>query len=146
MSDTDLQTRITERTEEQAVSLWYTYNQHFTAANFYRYLAISIDIGSVGLGGVLTYSLIWNALSMRTMAGLAVLIAVLTGVRAAVRPERQEERIRQSAHKYHRLFDEMGDFLALTLSLKNPNQSTTFRHSIKSSPSDAGNSMTRCLT
>jgi hypothetical protein len=115
MTDNDQRSRITGRTEEHAVSLWYTYNQHFAAANFYRYVASGIDLVSVGLGGILTYSLIWKMLPVRTMAGLAVLTAILTGIRAAVRPEQREERLRQSARQYHRLFDEIRDFLILTL-------------------------------
>lgn len=115
MTDNDQRSRITGQTEEHAVSLWYTYNQHFAAANFYRYGASGIDLASIGLGGVLTYSLIWKVLPMQIMAGLAVLTAVLTGIRAAVRPEQREERLRQSARQYHRLFDETRDFLTLML-------------------------------
>lgn len=115
MTDNDQRSRITGRTEEHAVSLWYTYNQHFAAANFYRYVASGIDLTSIGFGGILTYSLIWKVLPMQIMAGLAVLTAVLTGIRAAVRPEQREERLRQSARQYHRLFDETRDFLTLTL-------------------------------
>jgi hypothetical protein len=115
MTDDDQRSRLTRRTEEHAMSLWYTYNQHFAAANFYRYVANGIDLATIGLGGVLTYSLIWKVLPMRAMAGFAVLTAVLTGIRAAIRPEQREERLRQSARQYHRLFDETRDFLTLTL-------------------------------
>ena len=123
MTDNDQRSRITVRTEEHAVSLWYTYNQHFVAANFYRYVASGIDLTSIGLGGILTYSLIWKVLPIRVMAGLAVLTAVLTGIRAAVRPEQREERLRQSARQYHRLFDETRDYLTLML----PDDSVSIR-------------------
>jgi hypothetical protein len=90
MTDDNQRSRLTRRTEEHAVSLWYTYNQHFAAANSYRYVSNGIDFVTIGLGGILTYSLIWKVLPIRTMAIFAVLTAILTGIRAAIRPENEK--------------------------------------------------------
>lgn len=106
---------VEERAQDLAVSLWYTYNQHFTVANGYRYLRLVIDVATASMGGVLTYALIWEGVPTPVMIALAVAIAVLTGIRSAIKPGKQETRFRQSANEYKYLFDGVRDFLKLDL-------------------------------
>jgi hypothetical protein len=107
--------QVKELSQELAVSLWYTYNQHFKVANGYRYFRILIDVLTAIIGGILTYALIWDGVSTNVMIVLAVTIAVLTGIRSAVKPGRQESRFRQSANEYKYQFDGVRDFLKLDI-------------------------------
>ncbi|MCQ4334806.1 hypothetical protein KM295_15230 [Natronomonas sp. F2-12] len=114
--------QVKERSQELAVSLWYTYNQHFKVANGYRYCRVSIDVMTAVIGGILTYALIWDGVSTDVMIALAVTIAVLTGIRSAVKPGKQESQFRQSANEYKYLFDGVRDFLKLEI--EDPSKST----------------------
>ena len=107
--------QVKELSQELAVSLWYTYNQHFKVANGYRYFRMSTDVLTAVIGGILTYALIWDGISTNVMIALAVTIAVLTGIRSAVKPGRQESQFRQSANEYKYLFDGVRDFLKLDI-------------------------------
>lgn len=107
--------QVKELSQELAVSLWYTYNQHFKVANGYRYFRIFIDVVTAVIGGILTYALIWDGVSTNPMIALAVTIAVLTGIRSAVKPGKQEIQFRQSANEYKFLFDGVRDFLKLDI-------------------------------
>ena len=91
---------------EEIVSLWYSYNQHFKAANFYRYLGSGITILTTFLGGVLTYGLIWDGIQTKYMIALAVLISVLAAVRSALRPDEKQRGIREGANEYKDLCEE----------------------------------------
>lgn len=113
LSEGQVRGRIKRRSEDLAVSLWYTYNQHFKAANGYSYLGTTISISTAALGGVLTYGLIWQNIPNRVMVLLAILIAVIQGVRAAVKPSHRALDLRQSAHQYKMLYEDVQDFLSL---------------------------------
>ncbi len=105
--------QVKQLSQELAVSLWYTYNQHFKVANAYRYFRVLIDVLTAVIGGILTYALIWDGVSTEVMIALAVTIAVLTGIRSAIKPGKQEWQFRQSANEYKFLFDGVRDFLKL---------------------------------
>jgi len=98
--------RLKEKTIEEVVSFWYTYNQLFKSANFYRHLNQSISLLTAILGGVLTYGLIWDGISNTLMIGFAVLISVLSGFRSALRPADKQRKLREAANEYKALCDE----------------------------------------
>jgi hypothetical protein len=57
----------------------------------------------------------WGVIPNRYIAVPALLIAVVTGYRRGTNLEDRAEEFRRSAHRYHALFDEYRDFLAITV-------------------------------
>lgn len=118
MSDTDesgLRERVRFSAENKAESLHVTYDQHFSAANFYRWANRAIDTVIFAISGVLVSSAIWKTLPVSVIIGLTLTIAGLSGYRRAVKPDKRAERFRESARAYHALFEEFRDFLMLDI-------------------------------
>lgn len=105
--------RIKERTIDQASSAWYTYNQHYKAANFYKFLSVSFSSVTAIIGGVLSYGLIWDAVPHGQMVILAVSVSVISGIQLVVEPGEKRDELQNSAQQYHALFDDLVDFLSL---------------------------------
>lgn len=102
----DRRALLQEKTIEEVVNFWYTYNQLFKAANCQRHLGRGISVSTALLGGILTYGLIWDGISNSIMIGLAVLISVLSALRSALRPSEKQRNLRAAAHEYKNLCDE----------------------------------------
>jgi hypothetical protein len=97
---------LKEKTIEEIVSLWYTYNQLFKAANFLRHVSRGISLFTAVLGGILTYGLIWDGIENELMIALAVLISILTALRSALRPAEKQRELRTAANEYKNLCEE----------------------------------------
>lgn len=100
---------------DQASSAWWTYNQHYKAANFNKFLAYGFSLLIAALGGILSYGLIWDAVPTWLMIVLAVSVSVVSGLQLVISPSDKRERLADSANDYHALFDDVVDFLELEL-------------------------------
>lgn len=107
--------RIRRNAVTKADSVMHTYNQHFLAANFYRWLNRFLDTVLFTASLALATQVIWEVWPFWATVVLPLGIAVLTGYRRAVKPDRRAERFRMSANKHHAMFDEYRDFLTITL-------------------------------
>lgn len=85
---------------EEIVSNWYTYNQLYKAANFYRYLGTALSILTFAIGGVLSYGLIWDAFPTRYMIVLAVSISVISAIQSVISPSATQRELRDAAAEY----------------------------------------------
>lgn len=107
--------RIRRNTVTKAESVMHTYNQHFLAANFYRWLNRFLDTVLFATSLALATQVIWEVWPFWAMVVLPLGMAVVAGYRRAAKPDRRAERFRTSANKHHALFDEYRDFLTITL-------------------------------
>lgn len=112
----DRRSMLEEKTIEEIVSLWYTYNQLFKAANFQRHLGRGISISIASLGGILSFGLIWDGIGHSLMIALAVLVSVLSALRTALRPAEKQRELRDAANLYKDLCEEAQVLLELDLS------------------------------
>jgi hypothetical protein len=115
IDDDESRDRLKDRTMDQASSAWYTYNQHYKAANFYKFLSIGLSSVIAIIGGVLSYGLIWDELPNWFMISMAVAVSVISGIQLVVEPGEKRDRLHHSAQQYHALFDDLVDFLSLDL-------------------------------
>lgn len=110
-----LRRRIRFSAENKAESLHVTYDQHFSAANFYGWANRAIDTMILAISFLLVAGTVWNTFSMPVMVGLTLSTAGLSGYRRAVKPDKRAERFRESARAYHALFERFRDFLLLDI-------------------------------
>lgn len=99
----------------KADSLNHTFNQHFLAANTYRWLNRFLDTVLFAASLVLVSQIFWTVWPGWTTFVVPVGMALITGYRRAAKPDKRAERFRKSANQYHSLFDELRDFLMITL-------------------------------
>lgn len=99
----------------KADSLNHTYNQHFLAANFYRWLNRFLDTVLFAASLLLVSQVLWTVWPAWTSFAVPGLMAVITGYRRTAKPDQRSERFRESANRHHALFDEFRDFLMVTL-------------------------------
>jgi len=111
--------RVRKRTIDQASSAWYTYNQHYKAANFYKFLSLGFSSITAVIGGVLSYGLIWDGVPNWQMIVLAVSVSVVSGIQLVVEPGEKRDHLENSAQQYHALFDDLVDFLSLRVPYEN---------------------------
>lgn len=111
--------RLRERSMDQVSSTWYTYNQHYTAANFYKFMNIGLSSMIAIIGGILSYGLIWDGLPNWLMISLAVGVSVISGIQLVVEPGEKQDKLHNSAQQYHALFDDLVDFLSLDVPSEN---------------------------
>lgn len=104
---------IRRRTEDLAVSLKYTYDQHYCAANFYGYLNIGMTVTAGILGAFLTIGLLWETIATGWMIVGAISVGCIEGIRLSLSPGERARILRQSAHDYQALFERSVDFLRL---------------------------------
>ncbi|WP_139231244.1 hypothetical protein [Halostagnicola kamekurae] len=109
---------LEDKAIEEIVSLWYTYNQLFKAANFHRHVSQGVSLITATLGGILTYGLIWDGIPNTSMIGFAVLISVLTALRSSFQLTDKQRELRAAANEYKDLCDET----RLLLQLDFPNE------------------------
>jgi len=118
MSD-DEPASVRDRIERSALikadSLNHTYNQHFLAANFYRWLNRFLDTVLFAASLLLVSQALWTVWPVWTTFAIPGLMAIITGYRRAAKPDQRSERFRKSANRHHALFDEFRDFLMVTL-------------------------------
>lgn len=107
--------RIRKSAVIKADSACNTYNQHFLAANFYRWLNRFLDTVLFIASLLLVMQVVWEAWPRWTTIVLPLGIAVITGYRRAAKPDQRSARFRESAKKHHALFDDFRDFLMITL-------------------------------
>jgi hypothetical protein len=111
---------VRDRIEQSALikadSLNYTYNQHFLAANFYRWLNRFLDTVLFAASLLLLSQALWTVWPTWTTFAIPGLMAIITGYRRAAKPDQRAERLRKSANRHHALFDEFRDFLMISLS------------------------------
>jgi hypothetical protein len=107
--------RIRNSAVIKADSACNTYNQHFLAANFYRWLNRFLDTVLFTASLLLVAQVVWTAWPRWTTITLPLGIAVITGYRRAAKPDKRSARFRKSAKKHHALFDDFRDFLMTTL-------------------------------
>lgn len=113
ITDEEKLERVRYRTADQITSAWYTYNQHYSAANFYKFCRYALSIIIITLGSFLTYALVWKTVSNVILIGLAISISVISAIQLVVRPTKKRNELRQSAQKYHVLFDDLVDFFQI---------------------------------
>ena len=110
---------VRDRIERSALiksdSLNHTYNQHFLAANFYRWLNRFLDTVLFTASLLLVSQAVWTVWPRWTTIVLPLGMAVITGYRRAAKPDNRAERFRKSANQHHALFDAFRDFLMVTL-------------------------------
>lgn len=107
--------RIKSRCVDLSSSTWWTYNQHYKAANFNKFLGRGFSILIAVLGGILSYGLIWDEITNWLMVILAVSVSVISGIQLALSPSDERERLAESAHQYQVLFDDVVEFLELEI-------------------------------
>lgn len=107
--------RIEQSSLIKADSLNYTYNQHFLAANVYRWLNRFLDTVLFAASLLLVSQVLWTVWPAWTSFVVPGLMAVITGYRRTAKPDRRSERFRESANHHHALFDEFRDLLMVTL-------------------------------
>ena len=107
--------RIKKRCMDQASSAWWTYNQHFKAANFNKFLGFGFSTLVAVFGGILSYGLIWEGVPNWAMIALAVSVSVISGMQLVLSPSDRREDLSDSAHQYQALFEDAVDFLTLDL-------------------------------
>lgn len=107
--------RIQKRCADLVSSAWWSYNQHFKAANFNKFLGYGLSTLVAVLGGVLSYGLIWDGIPDWVMIALAVSVSVFSGIQLVISPSDKRERLADSAHEYQELFDSGVNFLELEL-------------------------------
>ncbi|NUC74759.1 hypothetical protein HTZ84_21080 [Haloterrigena sp. SYSU A558-1] len=107
--------RIRKNAVIKADSACNTYNQHFLAANFYRWLNRFLDTVLFTASLLLVSQAVWTAWPRWTTIVLPLGMAVITGYRRAAKPDNRAERFRKSAKQHHALFDDYRDFLMVTL-------------------------------
>lgn len=107
--------RLKERCLDQASSAWWTYNQHFKAANFNKFLGFGFSTLVAVFGGILSYGLIWDGVPNWTMIAIAVSVSVVSGIQLVLSPSDRRENLSESGHQYQALFDDIVDFLTLEL-------------------------------
>jgi hypothetical protein len=107
--------KLRHRAENKADSICYTYKQHFAAANFYRALSRMLDAVMFAAASLILATNFWGVMPNRYIAIPALLIAGITGYRRGTNLEDRAEEFRRSARRYHALFDEYRDFLAITV-------------------------------
>ena len=107
--------RIRRNAVTKADSVMHTYNQHFLAANFYRWLNRFLDTVLFGASLALATQVIWEVWPFWAMVVLPLGMALITGYRRAAKPDRRAEEFRKSANRHHALFDKFRDFLTITL-------------------------------
>jgi len=110
---------VRDRIERSALikadSLNHTYNQHFLAANFYRWLNRFLDTVLFAASLLLVSQALWTVWPAWTTFATPGLMAIITGYRRAAKPDQRSERFRKSANRHHVLFDEFRDFLVVSL-------------------------------
>jgi hypothetical protein len=110
---------VRDRIERSALikadSLNHTYNQHFLAANFYRWLNRFLDTVLFAASLLLVSQALWTVWPAWTTFAIPGLIAIIAGYRRTAKPDERSERFRRSASRHHALFDEFRDFLMVTL-------------------------------
>lgn len=107
--------RIQDRCMDLVSSAWWSYNQHFKAANFNKFLGYGLSTFVAVLGGVLSYGLIWDGVPDWVMIAVAVSVSVVSGIQLVISPSDKRERLADSAHEYQALFDCVVNFLELEL-------------------------------
>lgn len=115
IDDEERRERIQKRCTDHASSAWWSFNQHFKAANFNKFLGYGLSIIITILGGVLSYGLIWDTVPNWAMISLAVSVSVLSGIQLVISPSDKRDRLTNSAHEYQSLFDDVVDFVELDL-------------------------------
>ncbi|WP_330630844.1 hypothetical protein [Halocatena halophila] len=115
----DEASKVRDRIEQSALiktdSLNHTYNQHFLAANFYRWLNQFLDTVLFAASLLLVSQVLWTVWPVWISFIVPGLMALITGYRRTAKPDRRSERFRRSAHRHHALFDEFRDFLMVSL-------------------------------
>ncbi|ELZ22537.1 hypothetical protein C477_04044 [Haloterrigena salina JCM 13891] len=110
---------VRDRIERSALikadSLNHTYNQHFLAANFYRWLNRFLDTVLFAASLLLVSQALWTVWPAWTTFAIPGVMAIITGYRRAAKPDQRSERFRKSANRHHALFDELRDFLMVRL-------------------------------
>ena len=114
-SDSTVRDRIRKSAVIKADSACNTYNQHFLAANFYRWLNRFLDTVLFMASLLLVTQVVWEVWPRWTTIVLPLGIAVITGYRRAAKPDQRSARFRNSAKKHHALFDDFRDFLMISL-------------------------------
>lgn len=118
MSD-DEPASVRDRIERSALikadSLNHTYNQHFLASSFYRWLNRFLDTVLFAASLLLVSQALWMVWPVWTTFAIPGLMAIITGYRRAAKPDQRSERFRKSANRHLALFDEFRDFLMVTL-------------------------------
>lgn len=119
MTDQEELSTTRDRIERSALiktdSLNQTFNQHFLAANTYGGMNRFLDTVLFAASLVLVSQAAWTVWPVWTTFVLPVGMAVITGYRRAVKPDKRAERFREWANQHHSLFDEIRDFLMITL-------------------------------
>ncbi|WP_257300782.1 SLATT domain-containing protein [Haloarchaeobius sp. FL176] len=117
----DIRNKLRYRAENKAESICFTYKQHFAAANFYRALIRVLDAVMFAAAALILATNFWGIMPNRYIAIPALLIAAITGYRRGSSLGDRAEEFRRSARRYHSLFDEYRDFLAITISSRELN-------------------------
>lgn len=104
---------LRRRTEDLAVSSKYTYDQHYSAANFYKYLDIGMTVTAGILGALLTIGLLWETIDTSWMIVGAISVGCIEGIRLSLSPGERARMLRESAQEYQALFERSLDFLRL---------------------------------
>lgn len=115
ISSEERRERIKNRSKDICSSAWWSYNQHFKAANFNKILGYAFSSIVAILGGILSYGLIWDGVPNWIMIILAVSVSVVSGLQLVFSPSDKRERLSESAHEYQALFDDTVDFIELEL-------------------------------
>ena len=96
-------------------SIQFTYDQHFTVANFNRWLGRSIDFAIFFISAAVIVGEFVAQLHQGWLISLLLVVAGLSAFHRAMKPGEQEVRFRNSANAYLDLFKRKRDFLRLDL-------------------------------
>lgn len=96
--------RIQESLENDLDSLQYTYNQHFTVANWNRRFGQIIDAAIFLISGLLVIREVTAGLERDLLIVSLVITAGLSALHRAMKPGEHETEFRESAHAHHDLF------------------------------------------
>jgi len=113
--DLDLRKRIYKRALEEKNSNIWNFKRYYAAATYWSWIGVGADILTAIAGALLTYGLAWRGLPTWFMVSLSLMVGVISISKGNRKPGQRSEKLHSVGRSYHRLYDQIQDFIELDL-------------------------------
>jgi hypothetical protein len=100
--------------EEQNSNLW-NFKRYYTASAVWSWFDVGTSVVMAFMGAVLTYGLAWRQVPLALMVFFSLFTGTVSLFKANKQPGQRAERLHTIGERYHRLHDEIQDFIELDL-------------------------------
>jgi hypothetical protein len=100
--------------EEQNSNLW-NFKRYYTASAVWSWFDVGTSVVMAFMGAVLTYGLAWRQVPLTLMVFFSLFTGTVSLFKANKQPGQRAERLHTIGERYHRLHDEIQDFIELDL-------------------------------